>query len=56
MSYQFRNGPLKGVTIIVQGYNLTNEPLVTRQSEDSRLVMDYQNYGASYSAGVSYKF
>ncbi|HEY0947600.1 MAG TPA: TonB-dependent receptor, partial [Opitutaceae bacterium] len=56
VSYEFRNGPLKGLTVIVQGYNLTNEPLVTRQSEDTRLVMDYQNYGASYSAGVSYKF
>lgn len=56
VSYEFRSGPLKGLSVIVQGYNLTNEPLVTRAGEDPRLVVDYQNYGAWYSAGVSYKF
>lgn len=56
VSYEFRSGPLKGLSIILQGYNLTNEPLVTRSGDDSRLVVDYQNYGAWYSAGVSYKF
>lgn len=56
ISYEFRSGPLEGLTFILQGYNLTNEPLVTQSGDDPRLIVDYQNYGAWYSAGVSYKF
>lgn len=56
LSYQFREGPFKDLTVILQGYNLTNEPLQTSDQNDARLVVDYQEYGASYSAGVSYKF
>lgn len=57
VSYTIRRGSLKGVTFILTANNLTDEPLVTEQSEtDSRLVVDYQSYGATYSAGVSYRF
>ncbi|PTY07797.1 TonB-dependent receptor [Opitutaceae bacterium EW11] len=57
ISYTIRSGSLKGVTFIVTANNLTDEPLVTEQSEtDSRLVVDYQSYGPTYSAGVSYRF
>ncbi len=56
ISYEFKSGPLQGLTVILQGYNLTNEPLQTSEQGDPRLVVDYQEYGASYSAGVSYKF
>ena len=56
VSYQFKSGPLEGFTFILQGYNLTDEPLQTSEQRDPRLVLDYQQYGASYSAGISYKF
>ncbi len=56
ISYEFKSGPMKGFTVILQGYNLTDEPLQTSEQGDPRLVVDYQSYGASYSAGVSYKF
>jgi iron complex outermembrane receptor protein len=57
VSYAFDGGPLDGVTVILQGYNLTDEPLfATQGDQDSRLVQDYQRYGAQYSVGVSYKF
>ena len=56
MSYEFKSGAFKGLTVILQAYNLTNEPLQTSEQNDPRLVVDYQEYGASYSAGVSYKF
>lgn len=56
VSYAFQSGPFKGLTLIVQGNNLSDEPLATYQGYDSRLVQDYQRYGRSYSAGVSYKF
>jgi iron complex outermembrane receptor protein len=57
VSYSFQSGPMQGVTVILQGYNLTDEPLfATQGDQDSRLVQDYQRYGAQYSVGVSYKF
>ncbi len=56
VSYYFRTGALKGLTLFLQGYNLTNEPLITYNNGDPRQVMNYQKYGASYSAGATYKF
>jgi iron complex outermembrane receptor protein len=56
VSYALQSGPVKGLTFYFQAYNLNNEPLVTFGSGDPRQVMNYQKYGASYSAGVSYRF
>lgn len=55
-SYAFKKGRLKGLTLIAQAYNLTDEPLFATQGEDIRMVQDYQRYGTSYSVGASYKF
>ena len=56
VSYAFNKGPLKGMSLVAQGYNLNNEPLKASQGTDTRLVQDYQKYGATYSIGASYKF
>lgn len=57
VSYTFpKNSRLKGLSVFLQGYNLTNEPLITYNSDDPRQVINYQKYGASYSLGASYKF
>jgi iron complex outermembrane receptor protein len=56
LSYAFAKGPFKGLTLLLQGYNLNNEPLVTYENNDPRRVVNYQRYGASYSFGASYKF
>jgi iron complex outermembrane receptor protein len=56
ISYAFQGFSLKGLTILAQGYNLNNEPLITYDNNDPRRVINYQTYGASYSVGVSYKF
>jgi iron complex outermembrane receptor protein len=56
VSYSLQSGPVKGLTFYLQAYNLNNEPLVTYNNGDSRQVMNYQKYGASYSFGASYKF
>lgn len=57
ISYTFESGSLEGLTLILQGYNLTDEPLsATFGDQDSRLVQDYQSWGAQYSVGASYKF
>jgi len=58
ISYSFAEGsPLAGMTITLQGYNLTDEPLfATQGAQDDRLVIDHQRYGSQYSMGISYKF
>lgn len=56
IGYTFQDGPLEGIGIILQGFNLTNEPVSSYENGDTRLVRDYQEYGASYSLGVTYKF
>jgi iron complex outermembrane receptor protein len=57
VSYTFTtDNQLNGLTVYLQAYNLNNEPLVTYNNGDPRQVINYQKYGASYSAGVSYKF
>lgn len=56
LSYAFQKGPLEGMTILLQAYNLNDEPLVTYDGGDPRRVINYQTYGASYAFGVSYKF
>ena len=57
LSYEYESGPLEGLTIILQGYNLTDEPLIaTFGDRDLRLVRDYHRWGAQYSIGASYKF
>ncbi|MDQ8181535.1 TonB-dependent receptor [Pelagicoccus sp. SDUM812005] len=56
VSYTFQSGALEGASLILQGYNLNDEPLVTYDGTDPRFVRDYQSYGPSYSIGMSYKF
>jgi iron complex outermembrane receptor protein len=56
LGYEFRSGPLTGLSILASGYNLTNEPFVTYQNDDERQIRDHQNYGRNYMLGFSYKF
>jgi iron complex outermembrane recepter protein len=57
IGYEFQEGsPLAGLSIMLQGKNLTDRPFVTFESDDPRLVRDYQRYGRDFYLGVSYKF
>lgn len=57
ISYEFQEGSqLQGMTIMLQGYNLTNEPFSTYGKGDERLVERFEDYGSRYLLGVSYKF
>ena len=56
IGYEFQDGPLKGLAIMLEGKNLTDRPFVTFENNDSRQVIDYQRYGRDYYLGVSYKF
>lgn len=56
VSYTFQRGPAEGLSVFLQAYNLTDEPLVTYDGNDPRKVINYQTYGASYSLGFAYQF
>ena len=48
-------GRLEGLTLMLQGFNLTDEPLGSFDNEDERFVRDNQRYGRSYMVGLSYR-
>ncbi|WP_444739405.1 TonB-dependent receptor [Niveispirillum sp.] len=57
VSYEFQEGSsLQGLTVMLQGYNLTNEPFVAYGQNDTRLVERYEEFGSRYLLGASYKF
>ncbi|WP_221033144.1 TonB-dependent receptor [Actomonas aquatica] len=56
VSYTLQSGPAEGLSLFLQAYNLTNEPLVTYNNDDPRQVINFQEYGASYSLGFAYRF
>jgi len=56
IGYEFQNGPLKGLSVLLEGKNLTDRPFITYQNGDPRQVIDYQRYGRDYYVGLTYKF
>lgn len=63
IGYTFQEGTaLQGLSIQLQGKNLTDEPYITygvqsiEDLKDPRFVRDYQRYGRSFLLGASYKF
>lgn len=56
VSYEFQGGRFEGVTLLLQGYNLTDEPFVTFQTGDARQVIDHQSFGRRYLFGVSFRY
>jgi iron complex outermembrane receptor protein len=57
IGYDFQEGSaLHGLSLYIQGQNLTDEPFVTTNPGDTRQVIDYQRYGRRFLAGFTYKF
>lgn len=56
MSYEFQQGNLQGLTLLLQGTNLTDEPFITHELNDPRQVIDHQVFGRRYLFGASYKY
>nr|WP_314446706.1 TonB-dependent receptor [uncultured Sphingomonas sp.] len=57
VGYDFQSGSrLEGVSLFLQGQNLTNEPFVTIVPGEPLRVVDYQRYGRRYQAGITFKF
>ena len=57
IGYEFKDGPMEGLSISLQGTNLTDEPFaLTQVDTPSRDLIKYQKYGANYSLALTYKF
>lgn len=63
ISYEMQDGPLKGVTWMIQGYNLTNSNYQTqlkvsenRTADGTSFPENYEEYGQTILFGFSYKF
>ena len=61
IGYDFSSGPFEGMSLLLQGNNLTNEAAITRQSSEvggsssGLLPWEDDNYGRVIMLGVSYK-
>ena len=56
VGYTFNDGRLKGLGILLQGNNLTNEPFQSYYNGDTRQTELYQEYGQRILFGISYKY
>lgn len=56
VSYTIPYGRFKGLTLLLQGSNLTDKRFVTYQNNDPRQVLTWEDYGRRYELGISYKF
>ena len=52
--YEFESGSLKGLSVLFQVNNLTNEPYIAYSQVEARL-QDYQQYGRQFLLGVNLK-
>ena len=55
LGYRFESGSLDGLSLTLQGFNLTDEPFQTFYNDDPRQIRDYQVYGRYYMIGASYR-
>ncbi len=57
IGYDFEDGPLDGLSVYLQGQNLTDEPFVSINGTGNRdQVVDHQRFGRRYLAGFTYRF
>ena len=56
VGYDFKTGFLNGLSVFVQGQNLTDEPFVTINGTARDQVVDYQQYGRRFLGGFSFRF
>ena len=57
IGYDFQSdSALEGLSLFIQGFNLTNEPFVAINPGEPLQVMNYQNYGRRFMGGFTYKF
>ncbi|MEO5772947.1 MAG: TonB-dependent receptor [Sphingomicrobium sp.] len=57
IGYEFQPGSsLAGLSVYLQGQNLTNEPFVTINPGNSLQVINYQEFGRRFMLGANFKF
>lgn len=57
IGYDFQPGSsLQGLSIFLQGLNLTDEPLVSHEGFNDALTLNYEEYGRRFMLGATYKF
>ncbi|WP_315759878.1 TonB-dependent receptor [Sphingomonas sp. Y38-1Y] len=57
VGYDFQEGSaLEGVSLFIQGQNLTDEPFVTVDPRDDRAIIDHQQFGRRFLAGATLRF
>ncbi|MEZ0496403.1 TonB-dependent receptor [Sphingomonas sp. IW22] len=56
IGYEFQNGPLTGLSLLLQAKNLTDEPFINYTDSSMKEIFDYQRYGPTYYLGATYKF
>ncbi len=56
IGYDFSSGALKGLSVYLQGQNLTDEPFVTEEGRNELRVSEFQRYGRRYLVGGTFKF
>lgn len=54
VGYDFKSGPLKGLGVLLQAYNVTDSKYETYQQTKEQVV-EYQKYGRTFLLGVNYK-
>ena len=55
IGYEFAGGRFDGLSVYLQGNNLTDEEFITGNSADPRQVKDFQQYGSTYLFGLSWR-
>ena len=56
IGYDFKSGPLNGLSVYVQGHNLTNAKTLSYVNNDPKEINIRDQYGATYLAGMTFKF
>ena len=57
IGYDFQPGSaLQGLSIFLQGLNLTDEPLISHEGFNEALTLNYEEYGRRFMLGATYKF
>ncbi len=56
LGYDFKVGQLKGLSLYVEGSNLTDSPYVSYTNNDPKQVINHEKYGPTYRAGATFKF
>lgn len=56
LSYDLTNAGIDGLTLYLQGSNLTDEPFIQYYNDDPTQFRHWHTYGRNFMAGATYKF